>query len=282
MGIIQGSLASVVATGALAGAAGGAIMTGTLKGALKGALFGAVSAGVAYGIGGALGHGGGSIFAKGFKPVKGIVKALSHGLSRGIIARAQGGTFRSGFASGFAASFFSPGTTLGGNGAEGFTLRTTVAAVVGGTASEIGGGKFANGAISGAFVHMFNAEGNTIAKAFQSLTQGFYNIGDYVARITGFRDWQNGSVVLKNYYRKQAMQETKAVLTLGKHAVMHPKITIKAISIYNQLNQDQVNMNVIVNSSVGLVVPAAGIISFVGNTMESAHQINEIYIDLRN
>ena len=168
LGIVQGSLASAVATGALAGAAGGAIMTGTPKGAL----FGAISAGVAYGIGEALGHGGGSIFAKGFKPVKGIVKALSHGLSRGIIAKAQGGTFRSGFASGFAASLFSPGTTLGGDGAEGFTLRTTVAAVVGGTASELGGGKFANGAISGAFVHMFNAEaGAFVARARQKALQ---------------------------------------------------------------------------------------------------------------
>jgi len=80
----------------------------------------------------------------------------------------QGGTFRSGFASGFAASFFSPGTTLGGNGAEGFTLRTTVAAVVGGTASEIGGGKFANGAISGAFVHMFNAEAHKYLKSLST------------------------------------------------------------------------------------------------------------------
>ncbi len=71
---------------------------------------------------------------------------------------AQGGTFKSGFASGFSSSFFSPGTSLGGDGAGGFTLRTTISGVVGGTASEIGGGKFANGAISGAFVHMFNAE----------------------------------------------------------------------------------------------------------------------------
>jgi len=148
-----------VTTGALAGAAGGAIMTGTLQGTLKGALFGAIGAGAAYGIGNALGHGGGSIFAKGFKPVKAFAKALAHGISRGAISMAQGGTFRSGFASGFAASFFSPGTELGGDGAGGFTLRTTIAGLVGGTASEIGGGKFANGAISGAFVHMFNAEG---------------------------------------------------------------------------------------------------------------------------
>ena len=47
---------------------------------------------------------------------------------------------------------------MGGDGAGGFTLRTTIAGVVGGTASEIGGGKFSNGAVSGAFVHMFNAE----------------------------------------------------------------------------------------------------------------------------
>ena len=77
---------------------------------------------------------------------------------------AQGGTFKSGFASGFSSSFFSPGTELGGDGAGGFTLRTTIAGVVGGTASEIGGGKFANGAVSGAFVHMFNAEaGGSVA-----------------------------------------------------------------------------------------------------------------------
>ncbi len=31
-------------------------------------------------------------------------------------------------------------------------------AIVGGTASKLGGGKFSNGAVSGAFVHMFNAE----------------------------------------------------------------------------------------------------------------------------
>ncbi len=32
----------------------------------------------------------------------------------------------------------------------------TLAAIVGGTASKLGGGKFANGAVSGAFVHMYN------------------------------------------------------------------------------------------------------------------------------
>ena len=52
-------------------------------------------------------------------------------------------------------------------GAGGFTLRTTIAGVVGGTASEIGGGKFANGAVTGAFVMMYNEMGheNTLTQA---------------------------------------------------------------------------------------------------------------------
>ena len=36
--------------------------------------------------------------------------------------------------------------------------RVTAAAIVGGTASVISGGKFANGAVTGAFIQMFNAE----------------------------------------------------------------------------------------------------------------------------
>ena len=42
--------------------------------------------------------------------------------------------------------------------------RTTIASVIGGTAAELGGGKFANGAVSGAFVHMFNAEAKYLSK----------------------------------------------------------------------------------------------------------------------
>ena len=43
--------------------------------------------------------------------------------------------------------------------------------MVGGTASEIGGGKFTNGAISGAFVHMFNEEGDMIGKIKSLVTE---------------------------------------------------------------------------------------------------------------
>ena len=163
---INSAFGVTVATGALAGAASGAIMTGTLSGTLKGAAFGAISAGVAFGIGEQFGHAG-SIFGKNVKAGQAFIKATAHGLSRGVVSMAQGGTFKSGFASGFSSSFFSPGTELGGDGAGGFTLRTTIAGVVGGTASEIGGGKFANGAVSGAFVHMFNAEVTKVVNGFR-------------------------------------------------------------------------------------------------------------------
>ena len=70
---------------------------------------------------------------------------------------AQGGKFGAGFASGFVSSGFSVGKSWGT-----VESRTFVMAMVGGATSEITGGKFANGAVTGAFVHLFNAEGHLI------------------------------------------------------------------------------------------------------------------------
>jgi len=50
-----------------------------------------------------------------------------------------------------------------------FGGQTAMAAIVGGTTAKLGGGKFANGAVSGAFVHMFNAEGLTMKQSFSKL-----------------------------------------------------------------------------------------------------------------
>jgi len=77
-----------------------------------------------------------------------------HGLARGAIQTLQGGSFRAGFFSGF-----SSGMSVGTKGYGGFVGRTVMMGVVGGTASALGGGKFSNGAMSGAFTQMFNAEG---------------------------------------------------------------------------------------------------------------------------
>jgi hypothetical protein len=44
--------------------------------------------------------------------------------------------------------------------------RTAIASIAGGTASALGGGKFTNGAVTGAMTHLLNAEGQNNKKAF--------------------------------------------------------------------------------------------------------------------
>jgi len=257
-------------------------MTGSLSGALQGAMWGAIGAGTAFGIGEALGHAGG-IFTKGVSAGKAFIKAAAHGLSRGIISMAQGGTFRSGFASGFTSSFFNPGTTMGGTSSRGFTLRTTISAVVGGTAAVIGGGKFANGAVSGAFVHMFNAEGKTFLDGVKSIGRGLMRFGDYLARISGFRDWQEGSVVLKNYYRDQAIAQTKYAYNIGKFIITNPvarSLAIDSAQHYIEQNPEYVTgrflTGAVFSFGVGGIRGGGPIIPITATAGDVSYTANEI------
>ncbi len=90
--------------------------------------------------------------------------AVAHGVSQGALTRIQGGSFKSGFLGGSIGSY--SGTFMNKeSGWTNITKRTAIAATAGGIASELGGGKFANGARSAAFVHLFNAEGSNIVRA---------------------------------------------------------------------------------------------------------------------
>jgi RHS repeat-associated protein len=161
MGFAYGTAGYAVAAGAVAGFVGG-VASAKIQGAswsqafragAKGAMWGGISAGVAYGVGEAFGHGTSFFSAKGAQGfAQATQKAIAHGVTRGIITQAQGGNFRAGFWSGFASSGFSVGTKGYGNQYS----RAAIMAVVGGTVSEVTGGKFANGAVTGAFVHLFN------------------------------------------------------------------------------------------------------------------------------
>ena len=74
---------------------------------------------------------------------------------------AQGGGFVQGFAGnavGAAAGLVSQDAFGPVGSPDGFLQRTAVAAIGGGLAAEITGGKFANGAVTAAFAHMLNAE----------------------------------------------------------------------------------------------------------------------------
>jgi len=84
-------------------------------------------------------------------------KAVAHGAFQGALSEAQGGKFEHGFLSGVAGS-------LGGeyikaqydNGNINYVTAVGANAIVGGTASKLGGGKFANGAVSGATIMIYN------------------------------------------------------------------------------------------------------------------------------
>lgn len=54
-------------------------------------------------------------------------------------------------------------------------------AVVGGTASELGGGKFSNGAVAGAYTHMFNAEMKAYLKSLN--VRQVTKVGEYMTQI---------------------------------------------------------------------------------------------------
>ena len=96
-----------------------------------------------------------------------VARAFTHGVVQGKLVEGFGGEFRSGFAGGFAASIFGSlagagfGRKVLGNPNDPedrgkLPLRTVAAAIVGGTVSELSGGKFANGAATAAMVHVFN------------------------------------------------------------------------------------------------------------------------------
>lgn len=141
-----------IAAAAISGAAAGAISTGTLKGAI----IGAVSAAVTYQIGHAWFEkaskfGGNRIFEK----------TVAHGLAQGTIAEISGGDFKDGFVG--AAFSYAVGATVldnlvpaNDNSFGQVLARGAAETIIGGTAAVVGGGKFANGAYSAAFVFAFN------------------------------------------------------------------------------------------------------------------------------
>lgn len=91
----------------------------------------------------------------------GAAKVFAHGMVGGASAAAQGGDFKEGFMAAAVTQAVSQvvGTKVFGANVEDIGVRiknAAAAAVVGGTTSVLTGGKFANGAITGAFSRMFN------------------------------------------------------------------------------------------------------------------------------
>lgn len=151
--IIEFAVANPILAGGLFGSLIGGIQGG-FQGAFLGFVSGAMSAGIAGGIGSAFAEGG----ALANISFKGLAKAMLHGVSQGAISEAFGGDFGSGFKGAFAASLVGGVLQKSKLMHKSIELRTLSAAIVGGTAAAVGGGKFWNGAATGAFVHLFNDE----------------------------------------------------------------------------------------------------------------------------
>ncbi|MBK9990944.1 MAG: hypothetical protein IPP19_09480 [Verrucomicrobia bacterium] len=144
--------------GGFAGAFTGSLLNGQSVGAaFRSGLIGAASAAITYGIGQCFDGIKTGDFQYG-KAANGAARALSHGMSQGMLTEMQGGQFRHGFYAGFFSSAAGPlvGKITLGNASLTYCGQLATAAVIGGAVSAIGGGKFENGAISGAFVYMFN------------------------------------------------------------------------------------------------------------------------------
>ncbi len=124
----------------------------------KAGLMAAAMTAVSFGIGSAFGEVGS--FAT--QPATEVARAAAHGITGGVASDIQGGSFASGFAAGFvgsaAGSAMSGSSFFAGEGTAAVFKRTIAAAIIGGTVADIGGGKFANGAMTSAVQHLFNAE----------------------------------------------------------------------------------------------------------------------------
>ena len=162
--ILHATLAHAVLAGAAGGFASGfsgsLLNGGSIGDAFKagaiGAAVGAATAWAAYGIGQALGADDGTFSQWG-------ERTLAHGTVGGLASEAQGGSFRNGFVSSAASAGIMHIKAVSGffgsnQGGWMIAARTTAAAAIGGTATALGGGKFANGAITSAFQQLFNAE----------------------------------------------------------------------------------------------------------------------------
>jgi hypothetical protein len=103
-------------------------------------------------------------------PLGFLEKCTAHGITGGVLngvsQKLENGSFRDGFLAGFASEAATPLVDkIPGTGQTAIAERTVLSATVGGTAAELGGGKFANGAVTAAFLRLYNDESVRAARA---------------------------------------------------------------------------------------------------------------------
>ncbi|GAA5484538.1 RHS repeat domain-containing protein [Haloferula sargassicola] len=181
------TLTGMATVGAIAGFVGGALSTALaggsvsdiLRAGLVGAIQGAITAGVLHGL----------VDGIGFDSK--LLNVVGHGVVGGGANEAMGGKFSDGFLAAAAAAAVSVSgicerMKLGEPGGPKDSPlkvagRTAVAGVVGGTASAIGGGKFANGAYTAAFQHLLTEGPRRLASSIAiGLRKGIGAVGNFL------------------------------------------------------------------------------------------------------
>ena len=138
---------------------------------------------------------------------------------------AMGGTFQDGFiGSAIGAGVTSalgamPGmSALEGKGVLKVIGRTAVAAISGGTASVLAGGKFADGAYSAAFFHLFNHESSVLRDAFQRpANTRKLSEGERAMAMSVFGDALNLDAIEVRYKNAIPMQDASTFVTPNGH-----------------------------------------------------------------
>jgi RHS repeat-associated protein len=188
--------------GAFTGATNAALTGGNIaEGALEGAISGAISGGLLHGLGPS-----GDFLSKLGTLERGLIHVAGHGLLGGIRNEVMGTRFQDGFLSALAgaASGYIPGMDSVAGAAVngdpvGIFTRSMIAGVIGGTASAIGGGKFANGAYTAAFQHLLNHEAGVLDSASAFIVDGVANLGMGIVQGLGFAADQVHHVLQGNW-----------------------------------------------------------------------------------
>lgn len=221
---------------AAAGFAAGYVSTGTLKGALVGG----ISAGLFYGIGQAF-VGAEMTFGNA------MTKVWAHGMAGAAQSAALGGEAHAGFVTaGFTQAF----SAFGGFKAVGATengshlWNASAAAAVGGTAAKLAGGKFANGAVTGAFSRMFNdvahaQNGSVGATGSSSGRNPLSVVGDMLGKVWNIPNTILGLTFGGVGHVAGLMMGTNPSITFGNNAIqfhnnpfMPTAITLGNVIVY--------------------------------------------------
>lgn len=230
--------AGAMITGMAAGAASGATRAALYGGDFQDILAGAIKGGAIGGVSGAAFFGVGEAFTGMEGSLGGSLGSIgAHGVVGGGISEMQeSGSFWKGFASGA----FTKATSAYGPEFSGHGANVARAAVVGGTVAQISGGKFANGAIIGAYSYALNdalhptsgnkrvvelEENNGVAEpsyffeealGIFKLAKGLFALGRYSAG-TLWPAASGGKTVINGIeYTKHALERMQPVGTIMK------------------------------------------------------------------